>query len=102
LSQLGTDGGLEYGCGQSDFKTRIGFKPNYKGAYALFLKQDDILGNCPTKIKPFRATISFKYKNVDLNMDVFNSLPSNVKGNNNGAFYINKINNREAFVFKVE
>jgi hypothetical protein len=102
LYQLGTDGILEYGCGQSNFKCKIGFKPNYTGTYGLFLRQNDLLGSCPTKIKPFYATISYKYKNVDLNMDVFTSLPQNLKGNNNGAYYINKINNREAFVFKVE
>jgi hypothetical protein len=102
LSQWGTGGGLEYGCGQSNYKCKIGFKPNYTGTYGLFLKQNDFLGSCPAKIKPFYATISYKYKNVDLNMDVFTSLPQNLKGSNNGSFYINKINNREVFIFKVE
>jgi hypothetical protein len=102
LSSLGTGGSVEYGCGQSNYKCKIGFKPNHRGTYGLFLKQNDLMESCPPKIKPFYSSISYRYKNVDLNLDVFTSLPQNLKGNNNGAFYINKINNREVFIFKVE
>ena len=103
LSQWATRGFIEnYGCGQLNYKCKIGFKPNYKGAYWLSLPKD-LLGSCVNKVIPYYATISFKFKNVDLNMDVFNSLSKNDKGGNDGIkFYTDKINNREGFVFMVE
>jgi len=101
-SQWATDGYLNYGCGQPSFKCRIGFKPRFKGAYGIFLMTEDLIGNCPLKIKPLYATLALRYKNVDLNLDVFNTLPASVKGDNTGAFYINKINNREMFVVNVQ
>ena len=103
LSQWATRGFIEnYGCGQLNYKCKIGFKPNYKGAYWLYLPKD-LLASCVNKVIPYYATISFKFKNVDLNMDVFNSLSKNDKGGNDGIkFYTDKINNREGFVFMVE
>jgi len=102
-SQWATSGYLEYGCGQPNFKCRIGFKPYRRGAYYLFLTSDRLLESCPLKIRPLYATISFRYKNVDLNLDVFNSLPASDKGGNSGtSFYTNRINNREIFVVKVD
>jgi len=105
LSQWGTSGSLEnYGCGQSNYKCRVGFKPNQKGTYWLSLFSDLLFKSCANKVIPYNALISYKYKSVDLNLDVFNSLSINDKGGNNSAvkFYTDKINNREGFVFKVE
>lgn len=102
LSQWATGGDIQYGCGKPDFKCRIGFKPNYRGTYSLVLQKEDLLGNCPGKIKPIYATVSLRYKNVDLNRDIFDGLPNSEKGGDLGTFYINKINNREAFIIKVE
>ncbi len=101
-AQWFTGGDLEYGCGQPDFKCRIGFKPNYKGSFALLLMHEDLLGNCTGKVKRLFAKTSFKYKNVDLNRDVFDSLSQNDKGGDGGAFYINKINSREGFIIRVQ
>lgn len=92
-----------YGCGQAGYKLKIGFKPNYKGTYSLSLLKDILLLKCPNKILPYNASISYKYKNVDLNMDVFNSLSHSDKGYNDGnRFHSNRINNREAFIIRVE
>lgn len=104
LSQWGTAGSTEkVGCGQTSFKCRVGFKPNEKGTYWLILDKNLALGSCDTKVVPYYATISYKYKNVDLNVDVFNALSKNDKGGNDGIkFYKEKIDNREIFVFKVE
>lgn len=104
LSAGGTGGSSgRYGCGQADYKTRVGFKPNYKGTYWLSLTKNLLFESCPNKIVPYYATISFKFKKVDLNMDVFNSLSKNDKGGNDGIkFYSDKINTREGFVFRVE
>jgi hypothetical protein len=104
LSYWSTGGTIEaYGCGQSGYKCRIGYKPNIKGTYALSLIQTLPLQSCPNKIEPYYASISFKYKNVDLGVDVFNSLSQNDKGGKDGTkFYTDKINKREIFVFRVE
>jgi len=90
------------GCGQLTYKCKIGFKPNYKGNYYLSLFKDRLFESCNNKVVPYYATVSYKYKNVDLNLDIFNSLSSNDKGGKNGIkFYTDKINEREVFVFKV-
>jgi hypothetical protein len=105
LSQWGTGGSFEnYGCGQSNYKCRVGIKPNQKGTYWLSLFNDLLFESCINKVIPYNALISYKYKRVDLNLDIFNSLSINDKGGNNGTikFYTDKINNREGFVFKVE
>ena len=104
LSQWGTSGSFgDIGCGQSSYKCRVGFKPNQKGTYWLSLNKDLFFKSCNTKVVPYYATISYKYKNLDLNLDIFNSLPKNDKGGNDGIkFYTEKINNREVFVFKVD
>lgn len=92
-----------YGCGQSSYKLKVGFRPNYSGTYSLSLLKDMLLLNCPNKAIPYNATISYRYKNVDLNMDVFNSLSNSDKGQNDGnKFHTNRISNREEFVFRVE
>lgn len=104
LSQWGTGVLFEdYGCGQSNYKCRIGFKPNQKGTYWLSLFEEQLFGSCNNKIIPYYASVSYKYKNADLNLDIFNSLSKSEKGGNDGIkFYTNKINNREGFVFRVE
>ena len=102
-SPWSTSGFIEYGCGQPSFKCRIGFKPLHRGVYFLPLIPDGFLESCPTKIKRLYATISFRYKNVDLNLDVYNSLPASLRGDNNSvSFFTGKINNREMFVFRVQ
>ena len=90
------------GCRQSTFKTRIGFKPNYKGVYYLALQSDLMIQNCPNKVKPDYSSFFFRYKPVDLNPDVFNSLSKNDQGRKAGQkYYTEKINRREIFVFRV-
>ena len=92
-----------FSCSRPDYKCRIGFKPNQKGTYYLSLPQDRFFESCPNKIIPYYALISFRYKNIDLGLDIFNSLSKNDKGGNDGIkFYTGKINSREIFVFRVE
>jgi hypothetical protein len=104
LSQWSTSGSVDnYGCGQPNYTVRIGFKPKQTGTYFLSLNKDVLFGSCNNKIVPYYSTISFQYKNVDLNLDVFNSLSKNDKGGKDGIkFYTDKINTREVFVFRVE
>jgi hypothetical protein len=92
-----------YGCGQPSYKIKVGFKPNYRGTYSLSLLKYILLLNCPNRVLRYNATISYRYKNVDLNMDVFNSLSYTDKGRSDGnKFHTDGIKNREEFVFKVE
>jgi hypothetical protein len=105
VSQWETSGLVEgFGCGQSHYKIRIGFNPNEKGVYGLFLIKDPRFESCPNKVIPYHAAISYNYKNnVDMNAEIFNSLSDNDKGGKDGIkFYSGKINNREAFIFRVE
>ena len=90
-----------FGCGRSDYKLKVGFKPNIKGTYHINLNERP-LESCPNKVIPYYATLSYKFPNVDLGLDIFNSLSQNDKGGNNGKFYMDKIKEREIFVFKVE
>ena len=94
---------IHYGCGQPSFKCRVGFKPLYPGAYYLALSSFGRLERCPSKVKPINAIIAYTYKNVDLNLDVYNSLPASIKGDSNSvASFTDQINNREIFVFTVQ
>ncbi len=92
-----------FGCGQPAYKVKTGIRPNIKGSFCLALNQDRLMGTCTNKVIPYYATISYKYKNVDLGLDVFNALSTSDKGGNAGdVFYSNKIRNREVFVFNVQ
>lgn len=55
-----------YGCGQPNYKCKIGFKPSQKGTYWLSLFEEQLMGSCSNKIVPYYALVSYKYKNVDL------------------------------------
>jgi hypothetical protein len=93
----------DFGCGQPDYKIKIGLKPNVKGSFWLILGKDRLMGTCTNKVVPYYASISYKYKNVDLGLDVFNALSTNDKGGNDGiVYYTNQIRNREIFVFSVQ
>jgi hypothetical protein len=104
LGHWGTSGYLDkYGCGQTSYTCRVGFKPLIKGTYWLILTSDRLLESCTNKTIPYYATISYRFKSADLGLDIFNNLSKNDKGGNDGIkFYTNKINNKEIFVFKVE
>ena len=92
-----------FGCGQPSYRLRIGFKPNYKGTYGLQLNRQLMLESCSNKLIPWYASLAYQYKNVDLNLDVFNSLSNHDKGGKDGIkFYTSRISNRELFVFRVE
>ena len=94
---------IMYGCGQPNYKTRIGFKPNYKGVFRIQFLKDQLFQNCPNKIIKYPATISYRFKAVDLNPDVLNALPEKDRDGSEGTrLYTQMINNREIFVFKVE
>jgi len=99
-----TGGSIEnFGCGQSNYTCKIGFKLNKQGTYWLHLMGERPLANCSTKIIPYHASISYKYEAGDLNMDIFNSLSENDKGGKDGIkFYTGEINNRQLLVVKVE
>lgn len=104
LSQWATGGSVDpFGCGQPGYTVKIGFKPRLQGIYGIMLPQDRFFGTCPGKMYAYYATISYQYKNVDLNQDVFNTLSKNDKGGKDGIkFYTDRINSRQLFVFKVE
>ncbi len=104
ISQWSTEAKVEnYGCTQSSYRMRVGFKPNHAGTYSLLLPKDLLLGTCNNKIVYYNATTSFKFQNVDLNLDVFNSFASAENlGNDQKKHFTGKINSREMFVFKVQ
>lgn len=91
-----------FSCSRADYKYRIGFKPNQKGTFHLLLPRDISFESCPNKIVPYYATISFKYKNIDLGRDIYDALNADDKGGNDGIIYIHQaINQRHTFVFRV-
>jgi hypothetical protein len=104
LAQWSTAGSFSnYGCSQPDYRVRIGFVPKVRGTYWLVLFKDILFGSCTNKVNPYYASLSFKYTNPDLNLDVFNALPDDIKGGNNGkGFYTEKINNKEVFIIRVD
>lgn len=102
LGTWGTGGSKVDGCGQPDYRIRIGFKPNYRGAYGLYLLENLLLASCPSKIKPYNADVSFKYEAADLGFDIFNALSDKDKGGKSGVQILtDKINKKEVFVFLV-
>lgn len=104
LGYWSTSGFLDqYGCGLPTYKCRIGFKPLIRGTYYLILANSRLFESCTDKVRPYHAELSYRYKSSDLGLDVFNAMSKNDKGGNDGIrFYTEKINNREAFVFRVE
>jgi hypothetical protein len=103
-SQWGTGVNINnFGCGLPNYRLKTGFKPNVKGTFWLILPQSRLMGSCSNKVIPYNAAFSCRFKNVDLGLDVFNTLSTNDKGGRDGIeFYTNKINNREVFVFSVQ
>lgn len=104
LGYWGTSGYLDdYGCGQTTYKSRVGFRPLIKGTYWLILTSERPFESCPNKVVPYNATLTYRYKTTDLGLEIFNALPEKDKGGNDGIkFYSGKIMNKEMFVFKVE
>lgn len=105
LSQWATYGALEnFGCGDTSYRCRVGFKPNHTGTYYIVLNSHSPnMGSCTDKIIPYYSSLYFQYKNVDLNLDVFNTVAdSDIGGRGNRSFYIDRINKREIFVFRVQ
>jgi len=103
-SQWGTTGTAEsYGCGRPDYTCRIGFKPLQKGVYSIALPIDQYLESCPAKRVPYYASITYRFKNVDLGLDIFNSLSKNDKGGNDGInYFTTQVRNRTTFIFAVQ
>jgi len=103
LSQWATSVTMNnFSCGRPDYKYRIGFKPNQKGTFHLMLPRDIFFESCPNKSVPYNATISFKYKNIDLGQDIYDALNAVDKGGNDGIIYIHQnIGQRRTFVFRV-
>lgn len=104
LSQWATSGFIqEFGCGQSSYRCKMGFRPLLKGTYFLSLGKDLLMGSCPDKVVRYNASVSYRYKSADLGLEIFNALSDNDKGGKEGiAFHTSKIINREFFIFKVE
>lgn len=93
----------DYGCGQTSYRVRIGFKPNYNGTYGLLLPNDQLVGSCPGKIVLYHAALSYKFKDASLGLAVFNDLASQENlGSDAKKHFISMISERRAFVFKVE
>ena len=76
---------ITYGCGQPNYKTRIGFKPNYKGVFRIQFLKDQLFQNCSNKIIKYYATLSCRYKSVDLNLDILNALPEKERDGKEGT-----------------
>jgi hypothetical protein len=103
-SQWSTEAKVEnYGCSQLSYTLKIGFKPNHRGTYSILLPKDLLLGSCINKIIPYNATISFKFPNTDLNLDVFNAFAQSENlGSDQKKHFTEKLNRREMFVFNVQ
>jgi hypothetical protein len=98
----GTSVRYEYGCGQPDYKVRLGFLPHYRGTFYLSLLEQDYLQACPQKHIRYYAQMAYKYEAPDIGLDIFNSLPDNLQGGNGGRdFYRKGIADKEIFVFQV-
>ena len=102
-SQWGTSGSLEnFGCSDTSYRCKIGFKPNHTGTYWLVLSSCN-LGSCFDKIIPYYSSINYHYKSVDLNLDVLNTVSDNdLGGRQNRSWYTDRILKREIFVFRVQ
>ncbi|MEO8404849.1 MAG: hypothetical protein ABI480_09645, partial [Chitinophagaceae bacterium] len=102
LGQFGTGIAIEYGCGQPDYKVRIGLLPHYRGTFSVNSGQQLLLQQCPGQTRRYYAEVNFKYEGADLGLNIFNSLSSNDQGGKDGRkFYRDKIAAREYFVFRV-
>ena len=98
----GTGVRFEYGCGQPDYKVRLGFLPHYRGTFYLQLYEQDNLQACPEKHIRYYAQANYKYEALDLGLDIFNSLTDNQQGGKDGRdFYRKEIAAKEIFVFQV-
>jgi len=92
-----------YGCGKPTFKIKIGFKPNYPGTFSLNLRKDLMLQGCMGKVIPVYSTYWYKFKQVDLNGEILNTLSGNdLGGNSNRSVLQESIAKREMFVFTVQ
>jgi hypothetical protein len=104
LTEWTNHGHIEnFGCTSTSYRVRMGFNPNHTGTYSLILPQEFFLNSCSNKVVPYKAATYYKFAAADLNLDVFNNfadlenLPKSKK-----TYFIDKVNNREMFVFRVE
>ena len=106
LGHWATTGFLDaFGCGQLNYRARIGFRLTVQGTYAfaLWTDQHELLGTCPGRVAPYYAFLNYRFQNADRNLDLLNSLTSiNGISKESIAYYQKEVQQGRAFVVKVK
>ncbi len=93
---------LNYGCNESEYKFKLGFRLKAKGAFYIGLSQAALL-SCNEK-DPFQNKhISFKYDVQDVNLNVYYGLP--LLSQNDPyriGFDVKVLYDKKGFIVKVE
>ena len=107
LAHWATSGTVnQVGCGQPDYRVRIGFRLKVPGTYAFALQQDQYLGSCSGKAVPYYAGLAFRFQNADLNLDVLEApaAQGGVTASDDSAvpYYREELRQGRAFIVRVE
>lgn len=94
----------QYGCGQASFRWKLGFKPNYRGTYAIPIDRGGTMGFCGTVRDYFDAFYNFQYKPANLNKEAYEALPDSMrrKESYNATYFADGFAKGTIFMVKVE
>ncbi len=70
----------EHGCGQPGFHFRVGLVPIVRGVFAIWFRNRAEVIACPDKVIPYSGDLLYQFPEIDLNRNIYDSLPDSVKG----------------------
>lgn len=96
---------MSFGCNAANnYDFKVGVVLKQKGYYSLglFDNQRSVVG-CPNRTTAFPySTIAYRFNLSDCNMDIFLSIPKNLRIGYATAYPEREIDNKEVFMLKVE
>ena len=95
---------MEFGCAAAGYGFKVGIIPKLRGVYSLDLPAvSRDLSACPGRRTTFPfSVIDYHFAVTDGNKDVYLAIPANARGESPKGYTERQIDNKLAFVLKVE
>lgn len=102
---FGTSARFGFGCNiNNNFDFKIGIIPKQIGVYYIsFGSPSNNVQGCQNKIVRFPySLLEYRYNNQDCNKDIFLQIPANSVNTSPKDYYENQIDQKQAFIVKIE
>ncbi len=102
---FGTSVRFGFGCNMNNsFDFKIGIIPIQIGVYYIsFGSASNNVQGCPNKIVRFPySLLEYRYNNQDCNKDIFLQIPVNSRTTSPKDYYENQIDQKQAYIVKIE